>query len=340
MRIHYFDNFRAVAILIVILGHCYVNWNIDTFPEQLVKNVITGGTSAFVFISGFFLHQIFYLKVTSLNFFNSKILKLAVPYTFLSLSYLIIFYFLTGSFPVHDIIEERNDFEIFVINFLTGHHIAAYWYIPFILIVFALTPLFFFFIKISFVSKLIIIVLGFGLSSFLWRPAGGLNPFHSFLYFYPFYLLGIAYSQYKEYFENIFVRYKHLILCAFIATVVSMTFLGQVGNSMKSIAFEIVGYDFMVLQKALLIMVFLAYLRAYANREIPIGKYIADRSFPLFFLHGWVIGLLSFSGINYLFSETFLGVILRFLLVVLLTLGSVNIIQKLLKSKSQYYIGS
>jgi len=54
MRLNSFDYFRAIAILIIVTGHSYQPWVIDTFPEKIVGNLITGGTSLFVFISGFF----------------------------------------------------------------------------------------------------------------------------------------------------------------------------------------------------------------------------------------------------------------------------------------------
>ncbi|AGS39765.1 acyltransferase family protein [Cycloclasticus zancles] len=60
MRLNYFDYFRAIAIIIIVAGHSFSLWVIDTLPEKVLANIITGGTSLFVFISGFFFHHIFY----------------------------------------------------------------------------------------------------------------------------------------------------------------------------------------------------------------------------------------------------------------------------------------
>jgi peptidoglycan/LPS O-acetylase OafA/YrhL len=54
MRLNYFDYFRAIAIIIIVAGHSFSLWVIDTLPEKVLANIITGGTSLFVFISGFF----------------------------------------------------------------------------------------------------------------------------------------------------------------------------------------------------------------------------------------------------------------------------------------------
>jgi len=54
MRLVSFDYFRGVAILFIVAGHSYGPWGINTLPEKILSNLITGGTALFVFISGFF----------------------------------------------------------------------------------------------------------------------------------------------------------------------------------------------------------------------------------------------------------------------------------------------
>lgn len=53
-RLVYFDYFRALAILLIILGHCYNSWPRSHIWEATLVNLISGGTALFVFISGFF----------------------------------------------------------------------------------------------------------------------------------------------------------------------------------------------------------------------------------------------------------------------------------------------
>jgi hypothetical protein len=37
-RLHYLDNFRAIAITTIIFGHCYSGWHRDTYWEQALSN--------------------------------------------------------------------------------------------------------------------------------------------------------------------------------------------------------------------------------------------------------------------------------------------------------------
>jgi len=84
MRLNYFDYFRAIAILFIVAGHSLTGWNIDTLPEKVFANIITGGTSLFVFISGFFFHHIFYKNFEYIIFMKKKIENVLVPYIVLS----------------------------------------------------------------------------------------------------------------------------------------------------------------------------------------------------------------------------------------------------------------
>jgi len=84
IRLNYFDYLRAIAILFIVAGHSFSVWSIDTLPEKVLANIITGGTSLFVFISGFFFHHIFYKDFEYKVFIKRKIKKVLVPYIILS----------------------------------------------------------------------------------------------------------------------------------------------------------------------------------------------------------------------------------------------------------------
>lgn len=82
MRYAYFDYFRAIAIILVVAGHSYGAWERDTTVEYALVVVITGATAPFVFISGFFFHEVFYKKFNYSNFLkvNSKRFTLPILY--------------------------------------------------------------------------------------------------------------------------------------------------------------------------------------------------------------------------------------------------------------------
>ena len=55
----YFDYFRAISIILIVMGHSYGSWERDSVLDMSFTNLISGGTALFVFISGFFFHNVF-----------------------------------------------------------------------------------------------------------------------------------------------------------------------------------------------------------------------------------------------------------------------------------------
>ncbi len=198
MRFYYFDNFRAIAILIIVVGHCYNSWSRNSFFEIALANSISGGTALFVFISGFFFRQIFYKNFNQASFLRKKFINVGLPHLFLSVLFIFIIFLENGEvyFPFE--LSQHSDLQIvyaIIANILTGAHLVAYWYIPFVMLIFLISPLLIGFIKLSSAVKISITLTMFVVASFVQRPILGVNPLHSVVYFLPFYLLGIVYSE-------------------------------------------------------------------------------------------------------------------------------------------------
>lgn len=69
--------FRGIAIVFIVVGHCYILRFIyfdenTSFIFQIIKNIATGGTTFFVFISGYLLHHIYSGKFDYENFCSQK----------------------------------------------------------------------------------------------------------------------------------------------------------------------------------------------------------------------------------------------------------------------------
>ena len=84
MFINSINHFRAIAILIIVSGHTYhiSDLKFDSFFENVIGNLITGGTINFVFISGFLFYSIFYNRFKYSQFIKSKIKRILLPYFF------------------------------------------------------------------------------------------------------------------------------------------------------------------------------------------------------------------------------------------------------------------
>ena len=81
------EYFRALAIIFIVAGHFFSIGNVKTSGlfEQAIQNIIYGGTTLFVFISGFLLHHVFYTNFCYKLFFKKKVKVIVLPYLVFSL---------------------------------------------------------------------------------------------------------------------------------------------------------------------------------------------------------------------------------------------------------------
>ena len=94
-----------------------------------------------------FIHHVYYKKnLGYVPLVIRKLISLGVPYLVLSSLYMVIFFGIKDHVPNNPYFEEFTFAEVIMINFATGSTVLAYWYIPFILILFSLLPMFYLFI--------------------------------------------------------------------------------------------------------------------------------------------------------------------------------------------------
>lgn len=339
-RFIYFDYFRAVAILLIILGHSWGQWKAEGMLAEMFANLAFGNTALFVFISGFFFHAVFYKKFVYGIFMKKKTMAILVPYLVM-MGLFIFYHFLvmggTVNFPINLI---QNDliqpWLAALARLLTGHGPMALWYIPFIMIVFVLSPIFLVFIKTNTKLALVITLIFFVIAFLLHRPLMVVNPVHSLFYFIPFYMLGIIYSQHRHHIDSWLAKNGWLLSLSLIIVLTVMYLNEQVGSPTRLNPFEWHGLDWMVPLKIIMIFWLLSLLKKIEHIPLPFLTYIATISFGLFFLHAWP---LEFLWITNLASSSFLTVILTFIGVTTASLIGVEIIRYALKSKSKYIIG-
>jgi surface polysaccharide O-acyltransferase-like enzyme len=338
----YFDYFRAISIILIVMGHSYGSWERDSVIEMSFSNLISGGTALFVFISGFFFRNVFNENYSYKAFVLKKCRSVLLPYLFMSISAMSLYYYLMLGFIPFPIQigtgqAAENSFA-FIMNLGTGRTLTAYWYIPFIMLVFVASPLFRKIMEFSNRQILVLLILTFALSIYIQRPALNLNPIHSFIYFFPFYLFGIYYSKQRQFLDEFLKNNTLVLFFLLISAVVFMTLLGQLGNLHKDFLWEWNGIDYMVLQKFLLILFLLSLTMKIQSRHIASMKYIADISFAIFFIHPWVLLAVNELGIFQPYSSG-AAFIFKFILVMASSVLITFSFKLALGSKSRYLVG-
>jgi fucose 4-O-acetylase-like acetyltransferase len=260
MRIIGFDYLRGIAILMIVAGHALGTWQIDTIWEKTIVNLVSGGTVLFVFISGFFFHHIFYTQFRLTSFLSKKIQNVFLPYLLLSTLGFTYFALSSAPFPFLEYllpegIQNGQDYFTAYFSYLwTGRIMWAYWYIPFIMLIFILSPVFISYIKLPMIFRLSIMASLLLVSAFfIHRPVLGLSPIHSLLYFIPVYLLGINCSVNRLQFETL-INGKLGILATLVVSlaILQSLYFDSSGSAYKETWFSLAEFDINLLQKVLM----------------------------------------------------------------------------------------
>lgn len=344
MHLKSFEYFRAITIILIVIGHCYgiSGWKIDTIEERVLANLISGSTSLFVFISGFLFHHVFYPKFKYTTFVRKKFINVYVPYLILSILPVAQALIQKNIFPSYYFGSEETLIDQIIkptILYYWHGGVMVYWYIPFIMATFLISPLYICFIKLSNYNKVAIIAILSTLSVFMHRPIDNISILQSVVYFMPVYMFGILCSMNKDWIYKTFESKQILLFGIVVGLAILQAYSYSSNGNLHSTPFEYNGVDIAYLQKLILCVFLMTFLHKFEDCEFNILKKIAVSSFAIYFLHGWVIGIISMFSIYY--SQHYNGYLLLLItpFVIITTYVFAAIIKRIAKSKSRFVIG-
>jgi hypothetical protein len=347
--------FRAISILLIVMGHSFglAAIPVDTLAQKMAMNIITGGTFLFVFISGVLFHHVFYSRFHYAKFMTGKIKYILIPYLLLSIP-IVAWYVMVNDgwrpFFLHHGSGTINEYLIPALKYYwTGGAMVAYWYIPFILITFTMSPLHLIFIRQNTYVHVIVMISLIIISILIHRSEHGYNVLQNVVYFLPAYLIGIFSSIHKETLYRV-MKGKEIFLFSivlFLAALEAKT--GHVGNYTKE-PFVLNGIDIMFFQKIALCLFFMTFLHRFEGASNKLLDTIAATSFGIFFLHGYLLFIFG-----RFFSQTYIGnltsslhaehllpwIILIIVTAIIVTISTLIVlaIKKLLPKYSRYLTG-
>jgi len=331
--------------VLIVAGHSYPPWAIDSIPEMILANLINGGTALFVFISGFFFHHVFYTNFHYKRFIIKKSKNVLLPYAVFStigFTYIVIYLNMPHSMLTRELNTFYDVFILFAQYLWTGRTLTGYWYIPFIMIIFIISPLFVAYIKLSIQRQVYIFIVMLCISMLIHRPEYSLSPFHSVIYFSPIYLFGIIFSMQKDtVLKHINNRTLILGIAVLAVSLTQVILYGTFGNFHKPTMISFNGVDILIIQKTFMILFFLSMLQKINHREIPTLKYIASISFAIYFLHPYVLFFMSYYSLaQYIdFLPGFAIFVIKTFLAVSISVIIANLIKVTMHKKSAYVVG-
>lgn len=342
-RLVEFDYLRGISIALIVLGHSIFLAQ-PAFPA-LLENILRGGTGLFVFISGFFFHRIFYPRFNYAQFIAKKAAALLTPFVVISLFALSLR--MLGWWQ--DGVSREDNLLYAWYTLRNGYVLYPHWYIPFIFLTFLCSPLHLAYIRARLSMQVFMLFLFSLIALFMHRPQSNSNFLQSLIYFTPFYLLGILFSQYSTqlrawHWPILIVSLAVIAIAALIQTYVWV----HLGNYHKA-AFVYDGMDLQFIQTLFSCSALLALCShihwGWLQRHLC---WLAELSFPIFFIHPLltmaVENIAALDAIKHYFPVPSLAIsFFVFTLVFLLQLygsaGIAVVIQKSFHTRSRWFIG-
>jgi surface polysaccharide O-acyltransferase-like enzyme len=344
----YIQNLRGLAILIVVSVHARgydSNWKsnlgfnhfFDVFFDPSEGN----GTILFLFIGGFLFQHLNHHHFNFASYLDRKFKMIILPYILISIP-LIIVRIYTGfdSLTLPDDFHEYSPFYQFFYYLITGAHLAPFWFLSVIIMIYLSSPLLHLLDNEKFYRYLFPVIFLIGLFTF--RPQHNANPFLAYLHFLPVYLAGMWASFYKT--KLFYSSMTLLIVFGMLYVSISIAdLLGWITLSRK-ISFENVLYDqvlvFNIFFLKAILFCFIMVLTLYQlrDRKLPLLEVLGQYSFGIYFVHYIFISVLrqlmptlNFSVLTY---------VIYFLFILLISFLTVFIVKKISGQYSRYLIGS
>lgn len=295
------DGFRAVAIVAIVVGHCF-QLSFDSAVGEpssadFLLNIITGNTTLFVFISGLLFHHVFYKNWNYGRFMVSKLQKVFIPYAICCL-FLLAWVNLKGATPYththHALGVVQNVYTDYAFSLVSGQLGLSLWYIPFVAIIFIASPLFVKFIELSPKQRAKLLVVALAIGLLVNRSPHNVDKLQNLAYFVFYYLLGIEVSLRREVITNWLSRRETFVFLALLLGIVSyieFTWQGLLGTYGSWFHYHEPNVHYF--QKIILIFFCCAFLIQFPSFNQGRMKSLADDSFGIFFTHNLVIAMLS-----------------------------------------------
>lgn len=328
MSVQYLNNFRGIAILLIIFGHAISALPASQESLSFLLPIFSNGTLLFVLVAGQFFATLsanFYYPA----FLKNKMLFVVLPYLILSFPAALIY--LLGLKDSHEWMDmqwfqQLHPLIAYAYLLVTGAHLGPLWFVPMIMLYYLLSPLWIWILQRNWIMPLFILSLLLAL--YLGRPIVNANSLQSAFYFLPAYILGIYLGKDSQLIEWL----KPVAVTGFLLCIVSLIFLGETGhfNSRWDLLLKLVATCF-------LISICLKKL----NFKIKWLDLFARLSFFLFFVHGYVIG-----AFRMIFRETdfhhlgLLAVLGIFLITISLCLAAYIVFKGILQHRSKFILGA
>ncbi|MCX2745853.1 acyltransferase [Mangrovivirga sp. M17] len=330
--LNYIHQFRGLAILLIVIIHCFGIFNWAQFPNGwfIVNAVIGRGTLLFVFIAGFLFEYLSY-KYNYRIYLSKKARYVILPYIVCSLPILFYRVFFQDipprviiAFPE---IVEYNGVSQALYYLFTGTHLLPYWFIPMIACFYIISPVFHWLIK----RRIILLpTILFTTISLIFTRVETTDIVGNLIHYLGVFWIGAITCMYRDEIFKFTNKYPYLPWLVFIILLFT------------SITIKTWTEQQFFLQKLALswLLLFILYRN---KKEIPVLNVLADLSFGIYFIHFYFILATKPIVIKYAPASPVLLTVYSltyFILIVLLSGVATKLVKIPFKGYSRMLVGS
>jgi surface polysaccharide O-acyltransferase-like enzyme len=288
MFLNYMNNFRGVAIVFIVAGHCLhklntvFSWRDAKLFYSTLSVIVSNGTVLFVFIAGFLFQHLSH-KYEFGKYLKGKWQTVVLPYLVISTPMIALR--VLGLVPLESPFPEQPPAVQVVLYYLTGAHMLPLWFIPMITLFYIAAPLLVRLdrdARIYYLLPLFVVV-----SSFVPRYDAANIPL-AFVHFFPVYVLGMFCSRYRAPVLAWTERYAVLLAALFLILVAVDVYLCYVDPRFVTYVSYLNLWSKMLLAVLLMLLLY--------RQDQRLGKrfdFLAGVSFGLYFAHQYVIDVLG-----------------------------------------------
>lgn len=329
--LQYIHYYRGIAIVATILGHVLMAWPEGSVVKVWLDIIFQNATVSFIFIAGYLFQHLSY-KFDFKDYLTKKWKNVLIPYLIISvptIAYRIIFQDAPGF--TTDIHPDFLNWPIWqqVAWYITrGAHLQPFWFIPMIVLYYMLAPVL---VYIDRHPRWYWVLVPLTAVSLLIDRGALSNTFSMAAHFLSVYMFGAFISHYNERFLK-FADKNGLLM-------IGLTIAVTIANRYVPVEyFAKVNY----IQKMLVTFTLLYVLWKYESKIHPYVGTLGDLSFGIFFVHYFYVLLLR-NAFEWVFGRqmtgTFLSWLICSILVVVLTVITLNIAKWVLQKRSRYVVG-
>ena len=348
----YIHNLRGFAIIFVVCVHARgydTDWishpGVNRFLDTIFDPSEGNGTVLFLFIGGFLFQHLTHKRFEFKKYLEQKFKVIILPYIIISIP-IILLRINTGfnSLSLPPDFEDRSQLYQLFHYLFTGAHMAPFWFIPAIVIIYLTAPLLHAIDNSKFYNYIFPFI--FLLSLFTFRPAHNANPFLAYLHFVPAYLTGMWASFNRHRILAAEKKLLYPLIAIFIVFSIldlsGKTELARLMTFEKVLEGQIILFNIYILKAVILCFILMLILYRLQHKSMPLIELLGHYSFGIFFVHYIFISLfrnsLLLAGITIDFSV--LTYFTFALFVMLVSIMVVYLLKKLTGHYSRYLIGS